>query len=71
MLETEFQDVDPWQEPTNAGPPRPSSTTASAKEKVLKMSSLIAQSDIPPTLVKLFQVGVTLQNMFFKTISKI
>ena len=52
MLETEFQDVSPWQEAVVNEPARQSSTSTGVKEKVLKMSSLIDQSDdsepLPP-----------------------
>ena len=46
---TEFQDIDPWQDPTStsAGQSRQSTTTASVKEKVLKMSSLIDHAACP------------------------
>ena len=51
-MEADFQDIDPLQEPVAAEPTRQSSTTGSVKEKVLKMSSLIDQSDdselLPP-----------------------
>ena len=65
--EEDFVDIDPWQASTGpstpTAPSRPASSTASVKEKVLKMSSLIDQSDdselLPPSNT---QVNVWLQN---------
>ena len=67
VTEQDFVDVDPWQADTNqtqvTTPARPPSTTASVKEKVLKMASLIDQSDdselLPPSNT---QVNAWLQN---------
>ena len=57
LSETEFQDVDPWQEPAAQDPGRQSSSSAGIKEKILKMSALIDQSDdselVPPTSVEI------------------
>ena len=50
--ETEFQDIDPWQENNTPTAARQSPPSSSVKEKVLKMSTLIDQSDeselLPP-----------------------
>ena len=50
--ETEFQDIDPWQENNTPTAARQSPPPSSVKEKVLKMSTLIDQSDeselLPP-----------------------
>ena len=68
MMEEDFIDIDPWaqaqdRQQRNANPPRSGSTTASVKEKVLKMSNLVDQSDdselLPPSQN---QVNAWLQN---------
>ena len=52
MDETEFQDIDPWQETNASTTARQSPPSSGVKEKVLKMSTLIDQSDeselLPP-----------------------
>ena len=57
LTKTEFQDVDTWQEPAAQDPGRQSSSSAGIKEKILKMSALIDQSDdselVPPTSVEI------------------
>ena len=52
MMETEFLDIDPWQEVQPQDQARQPSTSSGVKEKILKMSALIDQSDdtelVPP-----------------------
>eukprot|EP00435_Cladocopium_sp_Y103_P049881 s46_g15.t1 len=45
MAETEFQDIDPWGEPSPVDTSRQGSSSTGVKEKILKMSALIDQSD--------------------------
>ena len=63
ITEAEFQDVDPWAEEQVVEPARQSSSTGGIKEKILKMSALIDQSDdselMPPTSM---EVNSWLQN---------
>ena len=61
--EVEFQDIDPWQETATPEPTRQSPTSSGVKEKVLKMATLIDQSDdselVPPTTM---EINTWLQN---------
>ena len=44
-MESDFHDIDPWQEPAPQESARQTSTTANVKEKAMKMSSLIDHQD--------------------------
>eukprot|EP00435_Cladocopium_sp_Y103_P054112 s157_g17.t1 len=63
MAETEFQDIDPWGEPPPVDSSRQGSSSTGVKEKILKMSALIDQSDdselLPPGSL---EVNTWLQN---------
>ena len=55
--EVEFQDIDPWQGAPSPEPARQSPPSSGVQEKVLKMATLIDQSDdselVPPTSMEI------------------